>query len=116
MKLPKMSRVIVESPYAGDIPRNLTYVRACMRDCLLRGESPYASHALYTQDGVLRDEVQEERSYGISAGFAWREAADKTVVYTDLGTSKGMEYGIAHAKELGHPVEYRTLGVEWAAK
>lgn len=112
-KFPKMQRVIVESPYAGNIRLNLLYVRACMRDCLLRGESPYASHALYTQDGVLRDEVPEERQYGITAGFAWREASDKTVVYTDLGTSKGMEYGIAHAKELGHPIEYRELGSGW---
>lgn len=109
----KVKRVIVESPYAGDIEKNMRYVRACMRDCLLRDEAPFASHALYTQDGVLRDEVTEERSHGITAGFAWREAADLTVVYTDLGTSKGMEYGIAHAKELGHPIEYRTLGEDW---
>lgn len=75
----KIIRVIVESPYAGDIDRNVRYVRACMRDCLLllRGESPFASHALYTQEGVLRDDVPEERMHGISAGFAWREAADK---------------------------------------
>ena len=47
-KLPEMKKVIVESPYAGDIDKNVRYVRACMRDCLLKGESPYASHALYT--------------------------------------------------------------------
>ncbi len=112
-KLPEMKKVIVESPYAGDIDKNVRYVRACMRDCLLKGESPYASHALYTQEGVLKDDVQEERMHGIAAGFAWREVADYTVVYNDLGTSKGMEYGIAHAKELGHPVIYRSLGENW---
>lgn len=110
----KIKRVIVESPYAGDIPKNLRYLRACIRDCLLRDEAPLASHAIYTQDGVLRDEVPEERMHGITAGFAWREVSDLTVVYTDLGTSKGMEYGIAHAKELGHPIEYRRLGGEWS--
>lgn len=109
----KVRRVIIESPYAGDIEKNMKYVRACMRDCLLRDEAPFASHALYTQEGVLRDEVPDERMHGITAGFAWREAADATVVYTDLGTSKGMEYGIAHAKELGHPIEYRQLGPDW---
>lgn len=109
----KVRKVIIESPYAGDIEKNLRYVRACMRDCLLRGEAPFASHALYTQDGVLRDEVPEERMHGITAGFAWRETAEATVVYTDLGTSKGMEYGIAHATELGHPIEYRQLGSDW---
>ena len=51
--------------------------------------------------------------YGIAAGFAWREVADYTVVYNDLGISKGMEYGIAHAKELGHPIIYRSLGEKW---
>lgn len=110
-KFPKMLRVIIESPYAGDIERNLKYVRACMRDCLLRGEAPFASHALYTQDDVLDDNVQEERMFGISAGFVWRECSDKTVVYTDYGISKGMEFGIAHAKEIGHPVEFRNLGL-----
>jgi hypothetical protein len=109
----KAKRVIVESPYAGDIEKNMRYVRACMRDCLLRGEAPFASHALYTQEGVLRDEIPEERTHGITAGFAWREAADLTVVYMDLGVSKGMEYGIAHATELGHPIERRYLGEGW---
>lgn len=108
-----MTRVIVESPYAGDVEKNLRYLRACMRDCLSRGETPYASHGLYTQAGVLRDEVPHEREWGIQAGFAWREVAEKTVVYTDLGTSRGMEYGIAHAKDIGHPIEHRTLGGEW---
>lgn len=33
-----MRRVIVESPYAGDIEKNVTYARAAIRDCLSRGE------------------------------------------------------------------------------
>jgi hypothetical protein len=109
-----MIKVIVETPYAGDIETNLTYLRACMRDCLLRGEAPFASHGLYTQPGVLRDEVPEERQHGIEAGFAWRAASDKTIVYTDLGISKGMQYGIAHAESLAHPIEYRKLGGKWS--
>jgi hypothetical protein len=104
-----MRRVIIESPYAGDIERNLRYLRACLRDCLLRGEAPYASHALYTQAGVLRDDDPAERYHGITAGFVWRQAADATVVYTDLGMSSGMRYGIDHVARMGHPIEYRTL-------
>jgi len=34
-------RVIVESPYAGDVARNVEYARACVRDSLQRGEAPY---------------------------------------------------------------------------
>lgn len=104
-----MIPVILESPYAGDIEANLTYLRRCMRDCLLRGEAPFASHGLYTQPGVLKDEVPEEHEHGIQAGFAWRSVAKKTVVYLDRGTSKGMEYGIKHAMDMGHVVEYRRI-------
>jgi hypothetical protein len=53
--------VVVESPYAGNIERNLRYLRACMADCLRRGEAPFASHGLYTQPGVLRDELPKDR-------------------------------------------------------
>jgi len=110
-----MTRVIVESPYAGNVDRNLRYLRAAMRDCILRGETPYASHALLTQEGVLLDEVPEERARGIEAGFAWRAVAHKTVVYTDLGYSRGMLAGIAHAESIGHAIEERQLGGEWAS-
>lgn len=64
-------RVVVESPYAGDVERNLRYLRAALRDCLLRGEAPYASHAIYTQPGVLDDDIPSERTRGIHAGLAW---------------------------------------------
>lgn len=55
-----MRMVIVESPYAGDIERNVAYARACIADCLKRGEAPFASHLLYTQPGVLDDGVPAE--------------------------------------------------------
>jgi hypothetical protein len=106
---PKMRRVIVESPFAGDVDANLTYVRACMRDCLLRGEAPLASHALYTQSGVLNDEVPAERAHGIDAGHAWMYGAEAVVVYVDRGMSSGMEQGIARAELAGLPVERRSL-------
>ena len=109
-----MKRVVLESPYAGDIKLNLRYLRACMRDCLLRSEAPFASHGLYTQPGVLHDEVPEERKHGIEAGFAWRRGSDYTVVYIDLGFSDGMKYGIKHAAGIGHEVVFRKLGGEWS--
>jgi hypothetical protein len=107
--------VVIESPYAGDIEKNMRYLAACMHDCIVNhNEAPFASHGLYTQKGVLRDEVPEERKMGIEAGFVMRPLLQKTVVYTDLGYSTGMKYGIKHAEEIGHPIEYRTLGGEWA--
>lgn len=104
--------MILESPYAGDIERNVRYARACVRDSLLRGEAPIASHLLYTQPGILDDSIPQERKHGIDAGLAWREVADASVVYTDLGVTRGMEYGIESAKAAGRPVELRTLPVD----
>ncbi len=55
-----IKRVIIESPYSGDIPRNLLYARLCVFDCLNRGEAPYASHLFFTQ--VLNDnDLEKER-------------------------------------------------------
>lgn len=106
-------RVILESPYASKEPhilaRNEAYARAAMRDCLMRGEAPYASHLLYTQPGVLIDGDPEQRKLGIEAGFAWRKDADATVIYTDLGMTPGMELGFNDAKKIGRPVEIRSL-------
>jgi hypothetical protein len=102
--------VILESPYAGDVERNVAYARACVHDSLMRGEAPIASHLLYTQEGVLDDNLPEERILGIDAGLAWRLAADASVVYTDLGMSSGMRYGVQRAHESGTFVEYRTIG------
>ncbi len=104
-----MKLVVIESPFAGDREANLTYLRAAMRDCLKRGEAPYASHALYTQPGVLEDDVPEERALGMEAGFAWGACADRCVVYADCGVTRGMEHGIRRAEERGIPVEFRYL-------
>lgn len=107
--------VILESPYAGDTERNVAYARAAMSDCLRRGESPYASHLLLTQPGILDDGDPAERAHGIAAGLAWGERADATVVYTDLGISRGMAEGIVRAEARGRPVEMRSLS-GWAGQ
>lgn len=116
-----MKIVTVESPFAApkDVTdfdeqirlrtRNVAYARAAMADCLARGEAPYASHLLYTQPGVLRDSIPEERKKGIEAGLVFKRLADATVVYINFGISSGMQLGIDAAKERGQAVEYRTL-------
>lgn len=104
-----MRLVIVESPYAGDVERNEAYARAAMHDCLMRGEAPLASHLLYTQPGVLDDLDPEERKLGIQAGLEWGSVAAATVVYQDLGVSRGMAEGIHRANQELRDVEYRQL-------
>ena len=105
----EMKLVILESPYAGGVEANVKYARECMKDCLLKGEAPFVSHLLYTQDGVLDDDVPDERELGIRAGWEWRRVAELTVVYTDLGISEGMKGGIEESKKLGIPIEYRSF-------
>lgn len=103
-----LPRVLVESPYAGDVAENLRYLRACLKDSLDRGEAPFASHLFYTQ--ILDDTVPEERDLGMRAGFAWGECADFVAVYQDRGLSPGMLEGLkAHARS-GVRVDFRTLG------
>lgn len=104
-----MKLVILESPFRGNWFLNLKYARACLRDCLLRGEAPIAMHTHYTQPGVLDDDIPEERALGIEAGLAWGKQAELTVVYQDLGISDGMRQGIARAEKEQRPIEYRSL-------
>lgn len=104
-----MRLVVLESPFAGDVAKNIEYAKACVKDCLLRGEAPIASHLLFTQPGILDDDKPEERKLGIAAGHAWTPKADAVVVYMDLGISKGMKAGVDRATELGVPVEFRSL-------
>jgi hypothetical protein len=104
-----MIRVIIESPYAGDVERNVEYARKCLRDSLLRGESPLASHLLYTQEGVLYDSLSEERALGIDAGLSWLAVADLHVFYADYGFSKGMEYALEKAKRDGASIDIRRI-------
>ncbi len=110
-----MSRlVILESPYAATathtVEDHVRYARACMKDCLSRGEAPFASHLLYTQRGVLDDTKPEERNLGIGAGLEWKAACTATVVYMDLGLTPGMELGIENAAAAGNSVTFRRLG------
>ena len=102
-----MRRVILESPYAGDIERNVEYARRAVRDSLMRGEAPIASHLLYTQPGILREDWPEERQHGIDAGMAWQRAATATIAYCDYGISPGMRAAIRRA---AHDIEFRYIG------
>jgi hypothetical protein len=104
-----MRRVVLESPFAGDIEANVAYAKRAVHDCLKRGEAPIASHLLFTQPGILNDNDPEERKLGIGAGHAWTPVADAVVVYMDRGKSSGMIRGIEAAISAGITVEYRYL-------
>lgn len=109
--------VQLESPFAGDNPQtramNVLYGRKAMRDALLRGESPFASHLLYAQQFVLDDDDPLQRRIGMEAGFSFLDVVDYAVVYTDRGISKGMAEGIERAKAKGLDIIERSLP-DWA--
>lgn len=107
--MPHPRLVILESPYSGDVEENVKYARACVKDSILRGEAPIASHLLYTQPGILDDNIPEERALGIGLGHWWCLKAYAMVVYVDRGISKGMEQGIEKGKFYGLPIEYRNI-------
>ena len=106
-----MRLVVIESPYAGDVELNLRYLDACIRQCIAKNESPYASHKMLTT--ALDDNDPRQRKIGIEVGLAWRRMAHQRVFYTDLGWSRGME----HARDLYHDeglsYDVRLLGEGW---
>jgi len=106
-----MKRVVLESPFAGNIDRNVAYAKMCIRDMLRRGEAPIASHLLFTQPGILNDDDAEQRKLGIAAGHAWLSVADCIVFYVDLGMSRGMQQSMEQAHNF-KALEVRRLPPE----
>ena len=102
-----MRLVIIESPYAGAVKENEDYLAQCVKDCLSKGEAPFASHGFYTQ--YLDDTNSEERAMGMQCGFNWMRKADLIAVYTDHGVSSGMLKGIKVAQDIGIPIEFREI-------
>lgn len=94
--------VVIESPFAGDIERNLDYLRRCVLNCLSCDENPIASHGFFPQ--FLDDNDPVERELGIQLGYEWAYRADYVIFFIDLGWSSGM----IRAREL-----YDKLGVDY---
>jgi len=122
-----MDFVVVESPFATSTitlangleyeatqAENVAYARACLHDCLVNHqEAPYASHLLYTQEGVLDDDVPAERRLGIEAGLEIGRSAKRRVFYVDRGFSSGMRWGLQFAQEIGQECVVRQLQGVW---
>ncbi len=102
-----MKRVIVESPFRGEVERNIAYARKAMMDSIGRGEAPIASHLLYTQ--ILDEMVAHESATGILLGFEWYKVADACCIYEDYGISPGMLLGMDEAKRRGVPIIRRRI-------
>lgn len=102
-----MKRVVVESPYVGDIEANENYVAFAMLWCFEQGLAPFASHQSYTL--ILDDDDKGQRKLGMRAGFAWGQAAEERIVFVDRGVSSGMVAGMREATKLGQPIKYAFI-------
>lgn len=116
------SVVFCESPYSGEIGRNVRYLKLAQLDCAARGELAYASHDSMTQHpakagSMFVSDYDDQwntftRDQAIGASNAMRFLTSKTVFYTDLGWSSGMKAARVLCDNLGIPWEERT--VDWA--
>lgn len=100
--------VVIESPYAGEVDDNLSYLNRCIRECALRRDSAYASHLMLT--GALDDDDPEERALGIGLGLVFRRVADMRIFYIDRGWSRGMDAARRLYEREGLSFEVRILG------
>jgi hypothetical protein len=110
-----MRRVILESPLAAptraEIEAHKRYARACLKDCLLRGDAAICFHLLYdSPPEILDDLIPIHRQFGLEASAVWYGSFIEAVVaYVNLGCSPGMQAGINLALDAGIPVEYRRI-------
>lgn len=117
-----MSVVMIESPYSGDIDRNIRYLALCGFDAgVLHDECVYASHGWMTQHPRAKhffvsdyDEKWDvlRRDQAICMSQRIRHRCDKTVFYVDLGWSSGMKAAKAYCEEHNLPYEERTLNAD----
>ena len=102
-----MILTIIESPWRGDVAKHRAYLLRAIKDSLLRGEAPFASHLMYPD--VLREEDMGESARGILTGFAWYKVVERCAVYEDYGISSGMELGINEALRRNVDISFRRL-------
>lgn len=114
---PKWRPVIIESPFKGTDSvtedEHRAYLERCIKECILRGETPYASHKMLTD--ALDDSDPGQRRIGINAGLAMAECLLKTgkaypVFYVDYGMSDGMKLAEEKYRKMDVTYFSRTIG------
>ncbi len=105
---------MIESPYSGDIEKNVEYAwKAMNHSYTVKGEAPVACHLLYTKltgeyvsdDGPV---VLRGRDHALKCCEAMRNSVDLTAFYVDLGWSSGMLRALEELPE-GSPYVTRKI-------
>lgn len=104
-----MKLLVIESPYAGDVERNVAFCEAVCRYACMQGYAPMASHLLYTR--FLDDNVPDERTHGIDAGLAWAKHAEEAWFCLRAGDemSRGMRYALERHRHEGRPYRFKLF-------
>jgi len=110
--------VIIESPYSGDIEKNVSYAWECLNDSYFRhNEAPIATHLLWTKlstDCIEKEHIpddKEGRKRAMTKCRELRKKINKVIFYVDRGWSGGMKLALEECKEDSIPYEIRRIYV-----
>jgi hypothetical protein len=119
-----MVRAILESPYAGDVEKNVDFARKVCRSLMRSGFNCFASHLYYTQ--FLNDDIPAERLMGIDAGLEWAEVVDTVIVALPANRrrlSSSMRKGIEAHQRADRSIKYcfvsmdeAGIGINWVTE
>lgn len=113
--------VVIESPYSGNIAKNVMYAQRAMLDARKRGEIALVPHLLWTQHYQCPDVFVSDyddkykvegcgREESLEQIKTLRRLANKVVFYLDYGMSPGMNDAVKDCKENGYACEERYIG------
>jgi hypothetical protein len=114
-----MSFVIIESPYSGEIQRNIAYAQRAMNNSRTRDEIPMVPHLTWTQHQEAAHYFVGDfdqhfcilgRNTSIQQLKIIRRKVDKVIFMIDYGFSSGMIDALDQCMKEGIPYEERILG------
>ena len=108
-----MKKVVLVSPYSGNLNLSVGYAKLCLQDMLEKGEAPIAGHLLFNQPGIFKDNCSlEEQNLKTLASHAWIKGADGIAVYEDFKVTSEMDLAIKVAWAVFTPIVHRRLSRE----
>lgn len=95
-----MKRIMILSPYSGDIERNMRYLQRCIWHVIQERHAPFAPHYIYPS--FMDDTNSLQRDIGIAMGLLWGSVSDELWLFQDYGISDGMATEVGHY-QIDHP-------------